>query len=339
MKAFGGCGYGVFESSQDLVGYESLCLMQYLDPELYTDLFNKIGDLYATLWTKMVKEYSDIFVFFRMGDDLGHKTSTMLEPDTIRQFILPQYKRIIDIVHAGNKKFLLHSCGKIFELMPDIIALGIDAKHSNEDQIAPYQDWINLYGDKIGLFGGFDMNELILNKYDYVFDKVKREAALFRSMTQGYGAGSGNSIPDYMAIDGFQAMVDAVFAIRQDEGKFDKQSSSGSVCIFCNGTGRLGWYCYQLCKTGFWAERHLSKPTSIFIVSVVWCVVGACRYAHDKTGAKKYGIDKHPDFVDWLISFLFQSTIRNHVDSLCTHRNWQYNYSGIAKSACDKCGE
>jgi uroporphyrinogen decarboxylase len=219
MKAYGGCGYGVFESSQDLVGYESLCLMQYLDPELYTDLFNKIGDLYATLWTKMVREYSDIFVFFRMGDDLGHKTSTMLEPDTIRQFILPEYKRIIDIVHAGNKKFLLHSCGKIFELMPDIIALGIDAKHSNEDQIAPYQDWITLYGDKIGLFGGFDMNELILNNYDYVFDKVKREAALFRSMTQGYGAGSGNSIPDYMSVEGFQAMVDAVFAIRQDETK------------------------------------------------------------------------------------------------------------------------
>ncbi len=23
MKAFGGCGYGIFESAQDLVGYES----------------------------------------------------------------------------------------------------------------------------------------------------------------------------------------------------------------------------------------------------------------------------------------------------------------------------
>jgi len=27
MKAYGGCGYGIFESSQDLVGFESLCLM------------------------------------------------------------------------------------------------------------------------------------------------------------------------------------------------------------------------------------------------------------------------------------------------------------------------
>jgi hypothetical protein len=85
MKAYGGCGYGIFESSQDLVGFESLCVMQYLDPDLFRDLFIKIGELYSLLWSKMVKEYSDIFVFFRMGDDLGHRLSTMLEPDTIRR--------------------------------------------------------------------------------------------------------------------------------------------------------------------------------------------------------------------------------------------------------------
>ncbi len=29
-------------------------------------------------------------------------------------------------------EFLLHSCGCIFEVMEDILATGIDAKHSNE---------------------------------------------------------------------------------------------------------------------------------------------------------------------------------------------------------------
>ena len=46
MKAYGGCGYGIFETAQDLVGYESLCVMQYLDPELFADIFRKIGELY-----------------------------------------------------------------------------------------------------------------------------------------------------------------------------------------------------------------------------------------------------------------------------------------------------
>ena len=45
MKAYGGCGYGIFETAQDLVGYESLCIMQYLDPDLFADLFSRIGDM------------------------------------------------------------------------------------------------------------------------------------------------------------------------------------------------------------------------------------------------------------------------------------------------------
>jgi hypothetical protein len=217
MKAFGGCGYGIFESAQDLTGYESLCLMQYLDPELFADLFIRIGDLFVQLWSKMVSDYGDIFVFHRMGDDLGHKTATMLEPDTIRQFILPQHKRVIEVVHQAGKKFLLHCCGNIFDIMPDILETGIDAKHSNEDQISPFSVWIEKYADKIGLFGGFDMNVLILNPYDFVYKKVLEEGTRFRALTKGYGLGSGNSIPDYMSMDGFYGMIDAVGEIRKRE--------------------------------------------------------------------------------------------------------------------------
>ena len=143
MKAYGGCGYGIFEASQDLVGYEALCLMQCMDPELFADLFVRIGDLWCEQWTWLIANYSDIFVFYRMGDDLGHKTSTLLDPEIIKTHILPQYRRIIDLVHHSGKKFLLHSCGRIFPLMEDIISLGIDAKHSNEDQIAPFGVWID----------------------------------------------------------------------------------------------------------------------------------------------------------------------------------------------------
>lgn len=217
MKAYGGCGYGIFEASEDLVGYEQLCLMQFLDPDLFRDLFIRIGDLYVELWKWVLDNYSDLFVFCRMGDDLGYRTSTMLDPETIRQHILPQHKRIIDLVHGYGKKFLLHSCGNIFSIMDDILANGIDAKHSNEDQIAPYAEWIERYGDKIGLFGGVDMNELILNPYDVVYEKVIREGTQFRKMAHGYGLGSGNSIPDYMAVEGYTAMVDAVNEIRRRE--------------------------------------------------------------------------------------------------------------------------
>jgi hypothetical protein len=214
MKAYGGCGYGIFETSEDLVGYEYLCVMQYLDPELFADLYKKIGDLYITLWSEMIKRYDDLFVFYRMGDDLGFKTSTLLEPETIIGHIIPQYKRVIDLVHGAGKKFLLHSCGNIFSIMDELIGVGIDAKHSNEDQIATFDKWIESYSNQIGLFGGIDVNTLCLNPYEDVFKKVLEDGLQFRSSAQGWGLGSGNSIAEYVPVDGFMAMIDAANQIR-----------------------------------------------------------------------------------------------------------------------------
>ena len=217
MKAYGGCGYGIFEASEDLVGYEYLCVMQYLDPDLFADIFKKIGDMFVTLWTEMIRRYDDIFVFYRMGDDLGFKSSTLLEPDTIRTHIIPQYKRVIDIIHGNGKKFLYHSCGNIFSIMDDVINVGIDAKHSNEDQIATFDKWIETYTDRIGLFGGIDVNTLCLLPSDEVFNKVVKDGTLFRSMAKGWGLGSGNSIAEYVPVDGFMAMIEAAKKIRMDE--------------------------------------------------------------------------------------------------------------------------
>jgi uroporphyrinogen-III decarboxylase len=218
MKAYGGCGYGIFEASQDLVGYEPLCIMQLMDPDLFADLFVKIGDLWCELWSWVIENYSDMFVFYRMGDDLGHKTSTMLDPEVIREHILPQFKRVIELVHASGKKFLLHSCGNIFPLMDDIIGLGIDAKHSNEDQIAPFEKWIADYNKRIGLFGGFDLNLLVLETPETIYKTVVEKGTMYRNSTKGYGLGSGNSIPDYIPVENFKAMIKAVQTIRKNEG-------------------------------------------------------------------------------------------------------------------------
>jgi uroporphyrinogen decarboxylase len=217
MKAYGGCGYGIFETSQDLVGYEYLCVMLYTDPELFSDLFIRIGNLYEKLWSEMVLRYRDLFVFFRMGDDLGYKNSTLLAPETIVEHILPQYRRVIRIVHRSGKKFLLHSCGNIFTVMEELLACGIDAKHSNEDQIAPFDRWIELYNDRIGLFGGIDVDILCQNPYDEVYRMVLEKGSAFRSRAKGWGLGSGNSIPEYVPVEGYIGMIDAAKEIRRRE--------------------------------------------------------------------------------------------------------------------------
>ena len=217
MKALGGVGNGAFEISEDLVGFEYLAYMQADDPELHRDIYNKIGDLMVEIWSMFLERHMDTFAVCRFGDDLGFKTSTLTSPKTIRQHIIPQYKRVINRIKGIGKPFLLHSCGKIFSIMEDVIAIGIDAKHSNEDVIAPFDEWIQLYGDRIGLLGGIDVDLLCKYPAEEVFASVVEQGTRYRSNARGFALGSGNSIPDYVPIEGYLAMIEAAKHIREVE--------------------------------------------------------------------------------------------------------------------------
>jgi len=215
MKAIGGIGNGVFECVQDLTGYENLCMIKYDDPELYEDLFNKVGDMSATIWYRFLNEFSDLFCVLRFGDDLGYKSNTLLDPNDIRQFVIPQYKKVINLVHNKGKKFLLHSCGCIFNVMDDLIAAGIDAKHSNEDVIAEFPVWVEKYGDKIGNFGGIDTDAVCsmdkASMKEYIIEVIEK-----CSGHGGFAFGSGNSIPNYVKIENFLIMVEIVREYRKE---------------------------------------------------------------------------------------------------------------------------
>jgi len=45
MKSLGGIGNGVFEISEDLVGFQHLAYLMVDAPVLFADLYCKIGDL------------------------------------------------------------------------------------------------------------------------------------------------------------------------------------------------------------------------------------------------------------------------------------------------------
>jgi uroporphyrinogen decarboxylase len=207
MKAIGGPGNGAFECVQEIVGYMNLCYISMDDPELYADLFKAAGQAIYEIWKRFLEKYSDLYCVCRFGDDLGFKTTTLLSAEDIRKHVIPQYKKVIELIHSYNKPFLLHSCGNIFDVMDDLINVAkIDAKHSNEDQIAMFPVWVEKYGDRIGNFGGIDTDAVCrLSKAEmkeYILDVLAK--------CEGHGGiafGSGNSIPDYVPVEGYLNMI------------------------------------------------------------------------------------------------------------------------------------
>lgn len=99
--------------------------------------------------------------------------------------------------------------------MEDVIELGINTKHSNEDTIAPFDKWIELYGEGIALFGGIDVDVLCQQKPEEIIEKVTQDGLRFRGLAKGYAIGSGNSIPDYVPVEGYLAMIEATKRIRE----------------------------------------------------------------------------------------------------------------------------
>lgn len=214
MKAVGGVGTGLFETIQDFVPYQQLVFLMADEPEVFERLWKKIGDMMVACWSWMLENHAESFAVCRFGDDLGFRSSTLLPPDEIRKHIIPQYKRVIDLVHSYGKPFLLHSCGRIYEVMDDLIEAGIDAKHSNEDAIDRFDVWVERYGDRIGNFGGVEMNIMTLNTTDEVKTYVRN---LLERVGVGHGGiaiGTGNQISSYTEPASWIAMCEAVQEFR-----------------------------------------------------------------------------------------------------------------------------
>jgi uroporphyrinogen decarboxylase len=220
MKAVGGIGNGVFEISEDLVGFEQLCYIQVDDPELFADLFVRIGKLLLELWAEFLRRHGRYYAVCRIGDDMGFKTGTLLAPQSLIVHVIPQYRRILELIHSAGFPFLLHSCGCIFDVMDALLDAGIGAKHSNEDVIAPFEQWIDRYGQRIGLFGGIDTDLLCRLNPEQIYELVLERGTVFRALAQGFALGSGNSIPEYVPVESYMAMIQAAQEIRRRDGNY-----------------------------------------------------------------------------------------------------------------------
>lgn len=216
MKAIGGVGNGIFECVQEIVSFMQLCYISVDDRQLYSDLFQKAYEVSYRIWKRFLDEFGDLYCVVRFGDDLGYKVSTLLPVQDIREEIIPRYQKLAALIHAYHKPFLLHSCGCIFDLMDDLInVVKIDAKHSNEDAIAPFSYWVEKYGDKIGNFGGIDTDAVCrLSRQEmreYITEVIQK-----CSGHGGFAFSSGNSIPDYVPVEGYLNMIEIVRELRGD---------------------------------------------------------------------------------------------------------------------------
>jgi len=205
-KIIGGVCAGPFEWTTWIMGVQGLSLAICLEPELVACVFDKIGALHLSAVRQIAG--MDRVGVLRQGDDLGFKTSTLLAPDHLRQYVFPIYTRMVQAAHDQGKPFILHSCGNLAEVYEDLIEeCGIDAKHSFEDVIMPVTDFKRQYGSRVTPLGGLDVDRICRDDEATLRAYVREVAEV--CFADGYWAlGTGNSLTDYMPVDQYLIVID-----------------------------------------------------------------------------------------------------------------------------------
>jgi uroporphyrinogen decarboxylase len=205
MKAIAGGPGGILENVMWLMGFEGISYLLYDDEPLVRDMFDAVG-------SRMV-QYFDNAASYEvvgaaiMGDDMGFKTQTMLDPGIYRKYLFPWHKKVVDAVHGHGKPIILHACGNVIEVMPDILACGWDARHSFEDAIEPIWEAKQKYGDDIAVIGGFDMDKICRMSEQEVRAHTR---FLIEECAPGGGwaLGTGNSVANYVPVTNLLAMLE-----------------------------------------------------------------------------------------------------------------------------------
>lgn len=197
---------GVFEHLSSIMSIEGLALAVCEQPDLVRAVADRVGDLLVAYHCRLA-EFDRLVAHFQ-GDDMGFRTQTLIGPEQLREYCLPWHKRIAEVAHGAGRPYFLHSCGNLFAIMDALIEdVGIDAKHSYEDAIMPVEQFQEKYGGRIGVLGGLDINILAGGTPDEVRSRTRRLIETCGSRGR-YAIGSGNSVPSYVPVENYLAMID-----------------------------------------------------------------------------------------------------------------------------------
>ena len=141
-------------------------------------------------------------------DDMAYKNGMLFSKAMWRDIVRPYQKRTIDWAHAHGIKVHLHCCGRITELVPDLIALGLDAL--NPMEVKAGMDPIQMkkqYGRDLVLRGGFDIQNWS--------DPRKAEEDIRRVLpvmmeSGGYVFTSDHSVADSVSFENYKHIVSLV---------------------------------------------------------------------------------------------------------------------------------
>lgn len=174
-----GVSAGFMEMAYWLRGYENFFMDLAGDHKMAHAILDKTVEIKIKFWEMALSRFGALIDVVVEADDFASQFGMIISPETYRKFIKPRQKELFGAIKKHSNAFIcFHSCGSVYDIIPDLIEVGVDAL--NPVQVsAANMDSKKLkkeFGDVLTFWGGGVDTQRVLNygTPQQVKDEVKR---------------------------------------------------------------------------------------------------------------------------------------------------------------------
>jgi len=141
-----GLGISGFNQATFLRGYEEFLMDLALEPARAERVLDLVFDFENGIIERLAPFAVDAVAF---GDDWGTQQGLMIDPARWRQTFRPRYTEQFECIHRQGKKVWFHSCGNVFDIIGDLIDIGVDVLELLQPDIFGVERLAREFGGKV----------------------------------------------------------------------------------------------------------------------------------------------------------------------------------------------
>lgn len=118
---------GIYEWAQDLRGWDVFMMDLASNPKFAGYLLDILVEENIKRLEKILPVVGGYVQIIQVGDDLGLQDGPQLSPELYRKIVKPRHKKLYQYAKKYSSAYLfLHTCGSVYEFIPDFIEMGVD---------------------------------------------------------------------------------------------------------------------------------------------------------------------------------------------------------------------
>jgi uroporphyrinogen decarboxylase len=177
-------GCNLFEWTQFLFGPENQYAYLAGEKEKMCAVLDELTDIHIEFLGRILPKIRGSVQVLVMGDDLGMQRGPQISRQMYREMFFPRHRRIYEFAkRESGAHIMLHSCGGIYPLIPDLIEAGVDILNpvqTSARNMEP-EKLKREFGKDVSFWGGGcdTQHTLIHGTPEEVRDDVRRRLDIF----------------------------------------------------------------------------------------------------------------------------------------------------------------